>query len=193
MRMAMGHGWQPCGDPMVIGEVDGRRVVEIDGGHAYDAFVQREGPIAPDDFSAYGMRHPLGFPDISGNYLIRDPLTVNPDGSINYVTEIPRNAVGYIMEGPPDQLMQSARSVAQTAVQGIKPAGAICFECISRYVLLGDRFKEELALIHGALGEAVPVLGCLTFGEVGSYVDFPLFHNKTLGMFVTGEQAGGDE
>jgi hypothetical protein len=39
---------------------------------------------------------------------------------------------------------------------------------------------EELAAMQQELGDKVPILGCLTFGEVGAQgVALPQFHNKT--------------
>ena len=61
--------------------------------------------------------------------------------------------------------------------------GALVFDCICRSLMLGDRLGEELSACQEALGEEVPMLGCLTFGEVGAVGAFgarmPPFHNKT--------------
>jgi hypothetical protein len=47
-------------------------------------------------------------------------------------------------------------------------------------LILGDRFTSELGVIQEGLGAGVPLLGCLTFGEIGSLgVGVPQFHNKT--------------
>ncbi len=187
VKTAIGHGWRPTGEPMVIGETDGKKLIEMDGKCAFDACCDRLGEITREAFPEYGMKHPLGFPDISGNYLIRDPLSVNEDKSITFVTEIPRNAVGYIMEGKTDDLIAMAGQVAAKAVEGVaQPQFALCFDCISRYLLMGERFSEEMASVRVALGEKTPLLGALTFGEIGSYADLPHFHNKTMAILVGG-------
>jgi hypothetical protein len=70
IHTGIGHGWKPEGDPLVIHDARGKRVFEIDGRPAFDAYSERLGGIRADKFQEYGMLHPLGFPDISGNYLI---------------------------------------------------------------------------------------------------------------------------
>lgn len=188
---AIGHGWRPCGEPLVIGRAKGKIVMEIDGKSAFEAWCDRWGPIRKEDFPAHGMRHPLGFPDIAGHYLIRDPLQVEEDGSIRFVSEVPRNSVGYMMEGEPEELIRTAGAVARAAASRVRePRFALVFDCISRYVMLGDAFPRELAAIRQAIGEHVPLMGALTFGEVGGYVDVPLFHNKTLAVVVGGDGEG---
>lgn len=47
-------------------------------------------------------------------------------------------------------------------------------------MLMGKDFEKELNVIRETIGIDVPMLGVLTFGEVGSYTNAPLFHNKTL-------------
>ncbi|MFW6115065.1 MAG: FIST signal transduction protein [Thermodesulfobacteriota bacterium] len=177
---AIGHGWTPLGEPVFIGRTEGKKVIEIDGRPAFEAYKERFTDINIDNFSEYGMRYPLGFPDIWGNYLIRDPIKVNSDQSIDFVTEVPDNAVGYLMEGNVDHLLGTATNVAETICQKMEyPDFVLCMDCVSRYLLMGDEFESELAIIEETIGN-VPILGALTFGEVGSYLDVPHFHNKTL-------------
>ncbi|MEW6097194.1 MAG: FIST N-terminal domain-containing protein [bacterium] len=189
IQTAIGHGWNPIGAPLIIGNVDGKKVIEIDGERAFDAYSRRLGGIPLDKFHEYGMKYPLGFPNISGSYLIRDPLTVNPDKSINFVTEIPPNVVGYIMEGKVSNLIKAAGWVAKTSAQKVsQPQFALCFDCISRYLLMGKKFEKELEIITESIGKDIPILGALTFGEVGSYAGTPLFHNKTFTIVVGGSK-----
>jgi hypothetical protein len=189
IQTGIGHGWQPAGDPLVITAARGKRVFEIDGWPAFEVYSERLGGIPVDKFAEYGMRYPLGIPDISGNYLIRDPLAVNDDRSIDFVTEVPRNAVVNIMEGDITDLIETARIVAQAAANNVaEPQFALLFDCISRYLLMGDEFERELKAIREAVGMELPILGSLTFGEVGSYTDVPLFHNKTTVIAIGGSE-----
>ncbi len=191
---AVGHGWRPTGEPFIIGHTEGKRVLEINGRPAFDAYRERLGDISPEEFARVGMKNPLGFPDIRGNYTIRDPLSVGRDGSINFVTEIPADAVGYLMEGRTDALIAAAGRIAVSAAAEVhKPQVVILFDCISRYLLMGDQFGREIATIRAAVGTDVPLLGALTFGEVGSYSGSPLFQNKTVSVLVAGSGKGGDE
>lgn len=186
----IGHGWTPMGDPLVMTKVQGKIVYEIDGIPAFEAYRKRLGDISKEEFQRQGMFHPLGFPDVFGQYIIRDPLTVNDDNSINFVTEVPSHAVGNIMEAEIKQLIETAERAGKQAVSGVhKPSFVLLFDCISRVLLMGDRFNKEIRAIRNAVGPKVPLLGALTFGEIGSYEDVPLFHNKTTVVAVGGDVA----
>ena len=182
LKTRIGHGWQPMGDPLLISKTKGKKIVKIDGKPAFQAYTNYFKDITSKNFSYYGMIHPLGLPNIEGEYIIRDPVKVNDDGSIDCVTEVPENSMVHIMSGNKKILIKAAQKVAKDAVKGFKnPEFVWIFDCISRYVLLGDDYKLELDAIVKTLGKDVPMLGILTFGEVGGRYDGPpLFHNKTL-------------
>ncbi len=184
---AIGHGWVPRGEPMVITRASGKTVMEIDGIPAFSAYQKSLGHLSREEFKMQGMLHPLGFPDVFGQYIIRDPVRVGDDGSIEFVTEVPSQAVGNIMDGQIDQLVDTAEDVARRAASSIAaPSFVLLFDCISRVLLMGDRFPEEIRAIRQAVGAGVPLLGALSFGEIGSYVDVPLLHNKTTVIAVGG-------
>ena len=189
IQTGIGHGWKPRAGPLVITMARGKRVFQIDGRPAFDVYSERLGGIPRDEFPQWGMRYPLGIPDIFGNYLIRDPLSANEDKSIDFITEIPANAVVNMMEGNVPDLIATAESVAKvTAEKVAEPKFALVFDCISRHLLMGKEFEKELRSIREAVGMEVPILGALTFGEVGSYNDAPLFHNKTVAIAVIGNK-----
>lgn len=183
----IGHGWKVDGPPLIITRAEGKIVYEIGARPAFDVYSERLGGIVAERFPEYGMIHPLGFPDLSGNYLIRDPLSVNDDKSINIVSEVPRSAVARMMKGDPGDLIETAGAVAKKATLEVaRPQMMLVFDCISRYVLMGQEFERELAAIREPVGREVPMLGALSFGEIGSYAAVPLFHNKTVAVAVLG-------
>ncbi|RLA83422.1 MAG: hypothetical protein DRG31_06195, partial [Deltaproteobacteria bacterium] len=190
--LAIGHGWKPIGDILVITRAQGKRVFEINGENAFTAYSRHLGGISMENFAQFAMRHPLGFPDLSGNFLIRDPLLAHPDGSIEFVSEVPERAVGYIMSCEPQDLIQTAKVVAERALGQVRgPLFVMVFDCISRYLLMGEAFQGELGAIGQVLGAGLPTMGILTFGEVGSFFDAPLFHNKTVLVAVAGKEPQG--
>ncbi len=191
MAAALGHGWVPMGDPLIISRASGKTVAEIDGQPAFQAYSAHLGAIPRKRFPEFGMRHPLGFPDLSGHYLIRDPLALNEDESIQFVTEVPAHAVGNIMQGNVPDLIAAAGEVAAAAAAKVRtPQFGLLFECISRWLLMGEAFGGELAAIRAAIGPQVPLLGALTFGEIGSSKDVPLLHNKTAVVALGRDPAG---
>jgi len=61
------------------------------------------------------MKHPLGIPSSGENFIIRDPLNVEDDGSIVLVTEVPQNTIATIMMGEIEELVDAAAKVARSA------------------------------------------------------------------------------
>ncbi len=93
-----------------------------------------------------------------------------------------------------DELIATAGEVTRKASAPVKePVVALLFDCISRCLLMEDDFIKELVAIGHGLGDKVPLMGTLTFGEIGSYVDVPLLHNKTTAIAVLGDGAGPNE
>jgi hypothetical protein len=185
--VGVGHGWVPIGDPVIITRSNGKRVYEMDGVPAFEEYSKRLRGITRDQFPVMAMKHPLGFANISGEYIIRDPMKVNDDQSIDFVTEVPSQAVGYIMDGGIEVLVETAREVAQAAIAEIyQPEFMLLFDCISRVLLMDRRFQEEIRALQDIVGTQVPLLGALTFGEIGCYYNAPLFHNKTVVVAIGG-------
>ena len=185
--IGLGHGWHPMSDPVVVTKTKDRTVFEMDGEPAYQAYCKRLGPVPSARFAEIGMRHPLGFPNVTGRYLIRDPIAVRSDQSMEFVTEIPCHAVGNVMRGELDELVATAAQVAEDAQRQVRhPTIALVFDCISRVVLMGEQFQRELTAVRSKLNQNLPLIGALTFGEIGAYEDVPLFHNKSVVVCVMG-------
>lgn len=182
IKSAIGHGWKPEGSPMIVTSAVGKRVFEIDGKQAFSVYSEKVGGIPKRKFAEYSMQYPIGISDIDGNFLIRDPLSVNEDGSIDFVSEVPENAVVNVMKGNIQALIKEAYKVAKAVSQKQEPKFLLIFDCISRYMLMGKDFEKELHVIKETMGTSVSMLGVLTFGEIGSYTKTPLFHNKTLAL-----------
>jgi hypothetical protein len=182
------HGWTPVGTPLVINRSQGKRAYEINGVPAFLEYSRRLGLKDRQQFAALALRHPLGFPNIFGQHVIRDPLRVNEDDSLDFVSEIPSQAVGQIMECSIKGLVEAARKAAEQAILSVaKPGFILLFDCISRLVLMGDSFHEEIHALREVIGPDVPMLGALAFGEIGSLNNGPLFHNKTVVVAVGSE------
>lgn len=183
--VGVGHGWRSAGPPLVITRARGRVVYELDGQPALEVYLRRLGEAAPENFANLGARHPLGVVDVSGRYVIRDPLKGLPGGAVEFVTEVPPSAVAYLMTTTRDELLHASRDTVAAALRRVRvPRFALVFDCVSRSLLLGNG-GEEAAAFREAFG-SLPFAGLLTFGEAACYDDAPLFHNKTLVVAVGG-------
>jgi hypothetical protein len=181
------HGWQPTGPPAMVTRAKSTLVEQLEHRPAFDIYRAAAAEVGqhlePDDFVRFAMSHPLGIPQADGEYLVRDPLALEEAGALRFLAGVPDGAIVRVMEGTPAMLVEAARAAATMARKDVAApiGGALVFDCISRYLMLGDSLQDELSACHAALGDDVPVLGCLTFGEVGAFGSrLPQFHNKTM-------------
>lgn len=191
---AIGHGFNSIKEPLIITKTARNRIVEIDGISAIESYVKRFNFVPNRDPLSQIVLHPLGFPNLSGEYIIRDPVRINKDGSIEFPTDIPKGAVGYVMEGKIDRLIKNTGIIAKKALEGlIDPRFAIVFDCISRHSLMKEKFMLELKAIKDVTAPDIPITGMLSWGEIGSYKSSPMYHNKTTVIMVAGRGEGNEE
>ncbi|WP_422446752.1 FIST signal transduction protein [Thermoanaerobacterium sp. DL9XJH110] len=179
--VGIGHGWMPWGEPMIVTRSSGKIVYEIDGFPAFDVYSKNLALKDKNEFAFFGMKYPFGMPCAGTNFLIRDPIGVNEDGSIRLVSEIPQNSAISLMKGNLESFINTAEEVAKRVILSQpKPRAIFLFDCVSRYLLMKKDFEKELKTVMSIVGGDTPVLGMLTFGEIGAYSSVPLFHNKTM-------------
>lgn len=186
------HGWSPTRELLVVTRTRGREVVAIDGVSPLAAYRERVGNFPQDALPQIGALYPLGFPNVYGEFLIRDPAYFASDGAMGFVgASVPQGAVGYIMRGERERLLAVAKKVGEEARASVQnPSFALVFDCVSRSLLLGEDFGRELTGIQESLGD-VPLCGFLSAGEIHPYGKAPLFRNKTVVVAVAGEREEG--
>jgi hypothetical protein len=190
LRLGIGvrHGFTPDGDPMVVTRSEGNVIYELDGEPACSVYLEHFG-LSDKDFSVLREiqethTHPLGSPQMHGEYLIRHFVDANPDGSIICSAELPHDAVVRVMSSTRESLIDAAREAAEIAHNNIdreKPSAVILFDCVSRLWVLKEEAEREIEVVKGVFGEDVPIAGFYTFGEIGPPDGGPpLCHNKTI-------------
>lgn len=178
------HGWRPFGSPAMVTRARGHVVAELEYRQAFEVYREAAAmngtELELDGFSDYANLHPLGIPQANGRYLVRDPIGVE-DGGIRCVAEIPEGVLVRTLRADRDDIVRAAGEAAAAATaRVVAVAGALIFDCMSRHLVLASSYADELATYREALGESVPMVGCLTFGEVASFGrEVPQFHNKT--------------
>ncbi len=186
----MRHGWRPYGPPTMVTRARGPLALELEYEQAFEVY-RRSAALRGDDvtregFTTFAMSHPLGIPQADGDHLIRDPIAVEEDGSLRCMAEVPDGSLVRVMESGHEDLVAAAHSAGEAAraAVGGPLGGALVFDCVSRMMLMGDRVDEELRGFQQALGDT-PLLGCLTFGEVGALgTGVAQFHNKTAAVLA---------
>ena len=180
------HGWHPYGPATMVTRAHGATAVELEYQAAFEVYrrtaVNNGDHVDENGFALFAMTHPLGIPQANGQYVIRDPLSVEPDGSLRCVAEVPDGSMVRVMQGDRADLLGAAEQAAREARSGVagSASGAIVFDCVSRYLMLGPSVRDELAAIQSGIGRGTPMMGCLTLGELGALgTAAPQYHNKT--------------
>ncbi|PMQ01731.1 MAG: hypothetical protein CBR30_04820 [Dictyoglomus sp. NZ13-RE01] len=180
------HGWKPIGDPLIITKSRDKEVIELDGKPARITYKERIGDFKDEDFANVSTENPLGFPNVSGSYLIRDPIGTGKKDSIIFFSKIPKNAVGYIMHGTKEDLINSAKNVGAKVLENIENVSfSMIFDCISRKFYLDEDFSKEIRAFKEYISE-IPSIGALTYGEILGFQKVPIFHNKTFTVLCDG-------
>jgi hypothetical protein len=100
------------------------------------------------------------------------------------VADIAEGSVVHLMHASTSELIAAAHHLGKQVKGPAHLGGALLFDCVSRYQVLGANFEQELQALNDALG-GVPLLGALSFGEVGSSTHgAPMLHNKSIGLLA---------
>lgn len=197
------HGWTPIGIPRKVTKSAGSVLHELDGKPAIaiydDYFGDAAAELRSETLAKLAITYPLGIKtEGSEEMLIRDPITVDKEGSITCAAEIPQGSEVQLMIGSREEAVKVAKEAAQKAMdqlQGGEPRAVIIFNCIARNKLFGERSGDEIDAIQEAIGESVPLIGFYTYGEQapigGEVMNIkkcnPAFHNETVVICVLGE------
>ena len=190
MGIGVGHGWVPAGKALRVTEVDGMRLVSLNGLPAVEAFDEHARATAQEFDRAnplpFFLHNILGI-DTGDGHRLRVPLAINEDGSVNCAAEIPSGARLHIMKATADSAIIAAKNATDSAVQGLrgeKAGAALFFDCVATRLRMGDAFGFELASVSEALGGA-GFVGCNTYGQIArAEGQFGGFHNCTAVVMV---------
>lgn len=188
--VGVGHGWEPASPAMRATEVDGMRLVGLNGQpaiEAFDAHAREQGKaFNQHDPMPYFLHNILGIATGDG-YRLRVPLAVHEDGSITCAAEIPEHARVHIMNTSNKSASQAAARAtkhALAALEGHEPGAALFFDCVATRLRLGDDFAFELGNVVELLGPT-KMVGCNTYGQIArAEGQFSGFHNCTAVVLV---------
>ncbi len=206
MGIGVRHGWLPIGMPMRVTKAQGAVLSELDHKPAIsiyeDYFGQKADELRKEALARLAITYPLGLkiPEYEEEYLIRDPITVNPDGSITCAAEIPEGAEVRLMIGSKEHAVEAAEDAARHLMKEFEidhahPKFVLMFNCIAREKLFGNKAQDEIHAVMNIIGADVPLLGFYTYGEQaplgGEVRDAakcdPRFYNETVVMVAIGD------
>lgn len=184
------HGWGAATEPMRVTSSTGTAVRSLDAIATRDVFEDH----AKSTGQTFDTEAPLGFflHNIAGmkqpdGYKLRVPLSIRSDGGVAFAAEIPEGAVVSIMTATSESSTTAAREATEDAISqlgGLRPSGALMFDCVATRLRLGKEFGNEVNAVQQALGD-VALAGCNTYGQVASAEgQFAGFHNCTAVVAV---------
>lgn len=187
------HGWQPLGKPRKVTQALSNVVQELDGLSAVNLYETYFGKAAAtlksEVLADMSILYPLGMPiPEEEEYLLRNVLRVDPNGSLVYAGEIPQGSEVRLMMGSKAQALQAAHRAARQAMISIAertPSFGLVFSSCSRQRLFGRRAEQEVAAIRQVLGSNVPLIGFYDYGEqapltASRFHGRSYFHNESL-------------
>jgi hypothetical protein len=188
--VGVSHGWVAASEGMRVTEVEGTRLIGLDGAPAADAIAEHAlGTGQKFDRSnpmPFFLHNILGIRD-DGNYRLRVPLAVNEDGSMSLAAEVPPGSIVHIMKTTAESAVMAAEQATRAAIDaldGAKPNAALVFDCVATRLRLGQAFDDELKACAEMLHPA-EFVGCNTYGQIArAEGQFGGFHNCTAVVCV---------
>lgn len=183
------HGWRRVGEPMMVTDSSGNRVLALNDRPALDVYLERLDP--PPDvwedaaaFTHFAQTHPLGLDRDAGEDHVRFVGDADfDDRSLGCIAEVPAGGLAWLMEGDDESVLEATDNACLDALEDLgesSPLGMVAFDCIARRGVLGDRgVRAEVERIakHAA---GAPVSGFYTYGEFARTQGVTGFHNQTL-------------
>ncbi len=188
------HGWDPVGNQFRVTRSRGFWLRTLDGRPASEAYAALFGYPARDwafpPLSYLARLYPLGI-EQNEEMVIRSPIRVEADGSFRMNAVIRDGIDAFLLVGSRAACERAAKTAAQQALLQLgdaKPRLALVLVDVAWQMLLKAHPGLEVAAVQEILGEAIPVAGCYTLGQVVSPDSAkPKFLNQHIVVIIFGE------
>ena len=191
--VGVSHGWVPGSEGLRVTEVDGARLIGLNGAPAAEAiadYAESTGQkLDRADPMPFFLHNILGIRD-EGQYRLRVPLAVHDDGSLSLAAAVPAGSIVHVMKTTEQSAVLAAEQAMRSALaslRGFKPRAALVFDCVATRLRLGRAFDDELKACADLLHPA-GFIGCNTYGQIArAEGQFGGFHNCTAVVCVLPE------
>lgn len=184
-KIGIKHGWEKIAGPFIANKAVGNRVIELNWRPAFEVYkevVEQYSSLQfkEDNFFDIAKGFPFGIYREDQEDIVRDPITVDEDGTLICVGKVSQNASLNILKGEKEHLIKNAELAGEIANEP-KAKELFIADCISRVLYLEDDFKAELVALRKGLKDVEKnLVGVLCLGEVSSNDNGYLeFFNKT--------------
>lgn len=182
-------GWTPVGPRGRATKVGPGIVYEIDGKPALQFYERYLGEGIDPAFA-----NPLAVHDpASGRFYLRAPRIHDREaGAIGVAGDVPGGAEVQLTIASTDEIFGGTKAALSDAIErfprGQTPDAAVVFSCAVRKHLLGTRTGHEFDIMRSLLGDAVPMCGFYSFGEIAPFDSSGAvkIHNETIVALLLG-------
>lgn len=187
-QSALLHDYASPEDPSIATATAQNRVTTIDWRPAFQFYREKVKAqfgveLTRENFYRFAVQYPLGILQANGQVIVRMPTSLEEDGAIRCLGEVPPNALLAVVQAPPPGSPATAEQLTQALEARHFPDEALFFYCAGRRLRLGQDSPEDLRTLVAATHRSLGGATCL--GEVGVTAGveraFPNFHN---GSFV---------
>ncbi len=186
-------GWTPFGTERIVTKSDANVLYELDGKPALDLYKTFLGDKAAE-LPASALLFPLSInnPDAPDGHLVRTILTIDEEKkSMTFAGDIPEGSTVRLMKSNLNDLVDGAERAAEISndILGAKAELAILVSCVGRKLMMGQRVEDETEIIREVLGDAVPMTGFYSYGELAPSTKNQscLLHNQTMTITLFAE------
>jgi hypothetical protein len=178
---------------MLVTRAEGRRVLELDGCPALDAYLERlDAPPAGDPVReallALGRTYPLGLSRRAGEAQVRALVATDPtDRSLTFLGDIPQTGLVWPMAGDAASALAATDDACAEAIAGLHgapPRGLLVFDAGARSAVLGPEGMREAAGRIARHAAGAPFAGGGMSGEIARTRGLAGFHNLALAVLA---------
>lgn len=186
--------WKPVGGAHIITQSQKNVVYEIDNLRAskiYENYLSKtESFLQEQDFNRLGLLYPLGVVLSFGEVLIRNPYSINNDGSLTFNGTIREGCAVRFMTCQRSDILDAVTNATEQAMSSLgkaKPALVFAFiSIVDEMQLLGD-INMEVRAIKEIVGEDVPVVGFYSYGEYSrERIHSHKLYSNSASIFIIG-------
>ncbi|HAH21586.1 MAG: hypothetical protein A2Y00_05710 [Omnitrophica WOR_2 bacterium GWF2_43_52] len=193
------HGWKPLGKIRTVTESKTNILRKIDDKKAsqlYEDYFAKTLSELKKEITYINVLYPIGiYLEGENEYLLRNIVSLNDDGSITTQGSIPSGSAIRLMISTKESCLEAARQAAlqvQHAMHYKKICFALAISSASRVRVLGRAVDKEVKAIKEVLGENTPLAGFYSYGEYAplgatTYHGQTYSHNQTIAIVGIGE------
>ena len=181
-------GYRPVSVPLRATKVEkGNVVLELDGKPALPVYLDFLGP-RKSELPGVTIEYPIGVvrpgkaPGEVALEVVRAAFGMDDKrGALILGGDVPEGAELRILTATREDVLRGTKVAVESALSACQDADLmLLFNCMSRKIILGPRYKEEYVVADSVLPKALPRVGFYTYGELSPVHSVTQHHESTF-------------